>query len=504
MLPRSAGTRPVPRALLLTAGAALALTGCKMGPDYARPGVDTPDAYRDAPTNPQGASIADLPWWEVFQDPPLQELIAEALANNDDLRIAISRVEQARAIEVQTASPLYPQLSYGGGIGRGRNAVLGSPSPNDGATITSSLLTLNAAWELDLWGRIRRADEAALAEILAAEETRRAVMLSIVAAVAQAYIELLEFDHEIEIARDNVASFDKSLDLFTRRAGGGVDSRLQVLRATANQAQVAASIPELQRLTSIKENQISLLLGRNPGPIPRGQHLLDQPLPGHIPAGLPSDLLERRPDIRSAEQRLVAANARIGVALADYFPRIGLTAFFGKVSPELSAFTDGSTNAWSVAGALSGPLFTAGRLQGQEAQVRAEWDEARQRYEQTVRTAFGEVADTLITREKLEGVENELGRQVTALDEAVNMSRQRYDVGRANYFEILDAQQQLFPAQTSQSRARADRLVAVVQLYRVLGGGWNVDTAAWTTRTTAQAVPPPVAVDPATEPAFVK
>jgi multidrug efflux system outer membrane protein len=252
-----------------------------------------------------------------------------------------------------------------------------------------------------------------------------------------------------------------------------------VLRAQANLSQVAANVPELERLIAIKEHQISLLVGRAPGPLARGGGLLQQELPVEIPAGIPSDLLERRPDIRQAEQGMVAANALIGAAEADYFPRIGLTAFLGKASPELSQFSSGSSTAWSLAGSVSGPIFSAGRTDAQVRAAKAQFEESRARYEQTILTAFGEVANALVTREKLIGVEAELKKQVSALSQSAEMSRQRFDVGRASYFEILDSQQQLFPAETALARTTVSQYIAVVQLYRVLGGGWNVETSRW-------------------------
>lgn len=468
--------------LTALAGTALVLplSACKQGNDYTRAAFNSPSQYRGGQPLGEAASVADLPWWEVFNDPALQALIQTSLTNNYDLRIAISRIEQARAVQAQVASALYPQVGYQGGVGAGRNAFIGNPSPNNGDTNGSALLTVNAFWELDLWGRVRRADEAALARILAAEESRRGVMLILVTDVAQAYFELIELDLELEIARSNVASFEQTLDLFTRRSDGGVSTRLEVLRAQASLAQVASTIPELQRLIAVKENQINLLLGQAPSTVARGKALLDQTMPVEIPHGLPSDLLERRPDIRVAEQNLIAANAEIGVAMADYFPRIGLTAFFGKVSPELNNFTSGSTNAYSIAGSLSGPIFTAGRTKAQVEAAKAVFDEAQLQYEKTIVTAFGEVANALVAREQLAGIEVELNKQVAALTESVVMSRQRYDVGRANYFEILDAQQQLFPAETSLARTKVNQYIAIIQLYKALGGGWKMSTQDWT------------------------
>ncbi len=473
---RNAATALLPVSAAL---AVLAMPACMVGPDYKRPPVESPDSFRDGPAHPSPNSLADLAWWDLYKDPALQSLVRESLANNYDLRIAVARIEQARAVEVQTASPLYPELRYDAALGRGRNAFLGNASPNNGSTESGALLQLGAFWEIDLWGRIRRSDEAALAQILVAEENRRGVMLTLVTSVAQSYFELLELDTEIEIARKNVASFEKTLDLFSRRSGGGVGSKLEVFRAQANLSQVAATIPDLQRKVAIKENQINILLGRTPGPIQRGVPLTQQSMPIEIPAGLPSTLLERRPDILQAEQSMIAANALIGAATADFFPRIGLTAIFGKISNDLSAFSDSTSNAWSLAGTVTGPIFNAGRTQAQVDQAVAQYQQARLQYEQTVLNAFGEVANTLVTREKLTGIEAQLQQQVFSLSQAVDMSRERFDVGRSTYFEILDAQQQLFPAETSLARTRADQYIAVIQLYRVLGGGWNLKTEQW-------------------------
>jgi multidrug efflux system outer membrane protein len=470
--------KPIPIAALLAAAALL--SGCIQGTDYTRPGAEAPTSFRNGPDNPAAASVADLPWWEVFNDPALKSIIQESLQNNYDLRLAINRIEQARAIQAAVASPLYPQIGYEGGLSAGKNSFLGSPAPGNSDTNTSALLALTATWELDLWGRIKRADEAALAQILAAEENRRAVMLTLVTSVAQAYFELLELDLELQIAHDNAASFQTSYDLFERRSTGGVSTRLAVLRAQAALSQVTATIPELQRQINVKENAISTLLGRVPGPITRGAALLEQRLPVEIPAGIPSDLIQRRPDIRRAEQNLVSANANVGVALAERFPRIGLTAFLGKASPELHDFTNSSSNAWALGLNAVGPIFTGGRTDAQIALAKAQYEQALLEYKQTVLNSFSEVSDTLIARDRLVEVERELTKQVDALDAAVDMSRQRYDVGKANYFEILDAQQLLYPAEAARARAHADQYIAVIQLYRTLGGGWNLTTDKWT------------------------
>lgn len=459
------------------------LSGCALGPNYQRPPLNSPAAFRNAPTTQPAAtapaSLADLPWWEVFKDPALADLTHEALANGYDLRIAISRVERARAIAAQSQAELFPQLGYSGVISRGRNSFFGSAFPNGGVTESGALATLNAAWEIDLWGRIRRADEAALAQLMATEEARRGVMLSLVSEVAQDYLELLGLDLELTVARRNATSFTESLSIFRQRAQGGVGSNLQVLRAEAALANTAATIPELERQIQLKENQISVLLGRNSGPVSRSAPLAQLALPPDVPVGLPSDLLERRPDVRQAEENLKAANARVGVTVANFFPRLGLTALLGQVSPELSDFSSSRNNAWAIGADVSGPIFQGGRLRAQHDQAIAELEQARLTYKQTALAAFGDVADALIARQKLDEVRVQLAQSVQSLGEAVNVARQLYGAGRASYFEVLEAQQQLFPAEVALARTRTRQFVVIVQLYRALGGGWNLKDEQW-------------------------
>jgi multidrug efflux system outer membrane protein len=338
---------------------------------------------------------------------------------------------------------------------------------------------LNVAWEFDLWGRIRRADEAARAQILATEETKRGVMLSLVSDIAQAYFELLELDLQLQIAKRTTQSFGDSLAIFRQRLEGGVASILETARAEASLASTGATVPNLERLIAIKEDQINVLLGRNPGPIPRNATLIQQQTPPEIPVGLPSVLLERRPDIRQAEQELVAANAQIGVAVAEFFPKLGLTTFFGRVSPELSAFTAGKANMWAVVGSLVGPIFQGGRLLGQYEQAEARWEEAKLRYQQTALNAFQEVSNALTSRQKLEEVRAQQTRAVSALGDAVKVSTQRYVAGLSSYFEVLEAQQQLFPAENALAQTQLNQLLVVVQLYRALAGGWNLPDDKW-------------------------
>ena len=449
----------------------LLLAGCLVGPDYRRPAVNEPPAFRGQELVQQ-ASLANLPWWDVFKDEILTQLIQAALTNNYDQRIAATRVEQARAVAVQSRAELLPQIGYEAEGARGKNAVFGNPSAN-GVTGAAYAGVLNAAWEVDLWGRIRRLNEAARAEYLASEEARQGVTLSLVSAVAQAYFELLALDARLAIARRNAGSFTESLELFKARFEGGVASELESTRAEAALATTEAAIPELERDIMLKENEISVLLGRNPGPIPRSATLLQQTLPPEIPAGLPSALLERRPDVRQAEQSVRAANAQIGASLGDLFPRIGLTALFGRVSPQLSALNTSGANAWALDANIVGPLFQGNRLYGRYREVKAASEEAVLRYRQTALTAFGEVSDALVSLQKLDLVRVQEARAVKAYETAVRLSLDRYRAGKASYFEVLDAQQQLFPAENALAQTRLDQLLALVRLYKALGGGWQ-------------------------------
>jgi len=467
--------------ILVCIACVLSLTGCKVGPDYYRPPITTPDAFRDGPqtAGADAASLADRPWWEVFNDPTLVALIDEALVNNHDLRIAIARIEQARGIRAQTRSPLYPQLEYNAASGRGRNSAGDIAQFNGNQTENASRLTLDAFWELDVWGRIRRADEAALARLLAEEETRRAIMLALVSDVAQSYFTLLGLDLQKQIAIRNRDSFGQTSDIFQRRAAGGVESQLPVLRARASQSGAAAAIPQFERDIALTENQISILLGHAPQPISRTAALDDQVVQPEVPVGVPSHLLQRRPDIRALEAQMVAANAEIGVAIADYFPRIGLTALFGRASPELSMFASNGGTAWGIAGELGGPLFQGGRLKGQVQQARAFWDESIAQYEKSVLIALREVSDALIARQKLTEVEVEQQVAVTSLVDAVRLAIERFTAGRAGYFEVLEAQQELFPAEQALADTHTQQLLAYVQLYKALGGGWNMRDDTW-------------------------
>ncbi|HZR17705.1 MAG TPA: efflux transporter outer membrane subunit [Verrucomicrobiae bacterium] len=452
------------------------LTGCAVGPNYKRPVVDSPATFRAGNPAPN-APYADLAWWEVYKDNTLQGLIREALTNNYDLRIAMARVEQARALAMQARSQFVPSLNYNGTVSRGRNDAFGSGFPNNASTVDSAIATLNAFWEVDLWGRVRRLNESARAQFLASEEARRGVRLALFSDVATTYFQLLELDQELEIASRTTNSFGESLRIFSQRVAGGTASGLQSARAEAALEDAAAVVPAIRQRISATENQLCVLLGRNPGPIQRPTPLLTQEVP-EIPAGLPSQLLERRPDVRQAEQLLRSANAQIGESVAEFFPKIGLTAMLGKVSPELSGFTLGGANAWGIAAEGTGPLFEGGRLIGQYRQSKAARSEFELRYRLTILNAFREVSDALVSREQLVEMRDHQTHQVTALESAVKLSTERYVAGKADYYEVLEAQQQLFPAELNLARTQRDQLLAVVTLYKTLGGGWQHDNEA--------------------------
>lgn len=453
------------------------LAGCAVGPNYQQPKINTPANYRFAAGQTTN-SFGDLPWWEVFQDPTLQDLIRTALTNNYDLKQAVARVEQARQQSVGARAPFFPQIGYGSDVGRGRNAIFNTPAATGGATESSAQLNLNAAWEIDIWGRIRRSSEAARAQYLATDEARRGVMITLVSDVATAYFQLLELDLELQIQRSATNAYAGSYRIFNDRRINGVASKLETDRASAALANAAAVIPQLELNLATTENQLNVLLGRNPGPIKRTNSLNQSQLTPEIPAGLPSELLRRRPDVLSREQSLIAANATIGASFANFFPQIGLTTFIGKVSPELSAFTGGSANAWNVGATLAGPVFQGGALRAQYRAAKASFDEAKAAYEQSVLTAFVEVSNALIARQKFAEMRGYNDEAVVALSSSVELATQRYLNGKSSYFEVLQAQQELYPTQRAQAQAQVSELLAVVQLYKSLGGGWNQATNA--------------------------
>jgi multidrug efflux system outer membrane protein len=465
------------------------LAACAVGPNYKQPPLTVPDQYREVQGPPApAASLADQPWWDVFHDPKLQELIDEALGKGYDVQLAAWRVEEARARAGIARSEFWPQIFYGGQWSRGQQSSFVPPFTHTTQDLHS--VNVNFGWEIDLWGRIRRSNEAAKAQYLATEEARKGVMLSLVSEVATTYFQLRELDEELVISKDTVDAFQQTFDLYQRKLNEGAGNALQTSYASAARNQVAAQVPEIERQIEATENQLNFLLGRNPASIPRGLDLASQPMPPDVPAGMPSTLLQRRPDVRQAEQNLISANALVGVATADFFPTISLTGLFGGVSPEVSnLFPAGRT--WSIAAGLFGPLFQGGRLISQYDVAYAQWQQSRVSYEQTVTGAFSETTTVLYAREKLAGSVSELEKTVADYREMVRLTTLRYDSGLANYFEVLYAMQQLFPAEIALARQRLNLLVDYVDIYKALGGGWQIETPTWQQPSTASAAAKP-------------
>ncbi len=451
------------------------VAGCAVGPNYKRPPVTTPGQIRGHEGPAEAASLADAAWWEIFQDDVLKGLIREALENGYDVRLAAWRVEEARANAGIARSEFDPAIQAEASRSRSRRSV-GSTLGSEPVTLDE--VNLGLTWEIDLWGRIRRLNEAARAEYLSSEEARRGVLLSLVSEVATTYFELRALDLQLDIARRTAQAFQETYDLFDRRLEAGAASALETSSAEASLASTAANIPDLERRIAARENRLALLLGRSPEAIPRGTALNDQPLPQTIPAGLPSDLLERRPDVRQAEQRLVAANAEVGVAKADFFPTLSLTGAAGGVARQVSdLFGEGRT--WSIGGGLLSPVFQGRRLKNQHRAAVARWEEARVLYEQSVTNAFEEVSTALVAYQKLASQEREQARSVAAYRQAVGLSNERYVGGLSDYLEVLQAQQQLFPAENALAQTRFNRLATLVQIYKALGGGWRLPDPEW-------------------------
>jgi multidrug efflux system outer membrane protein len=450
----------------------LLMGGCVVGPDYHKPDTPVPAEFRAQVTPAESQSFADLPWWSVFNDTALQGLITKGLTSNYDLRIAVSRIEQARAQVDIVESEGNPQVGYGG-TAEAANAFVPTPGEKKGRTVTYGRFEglLNAAWELDLWGRIRHATESAEAHLLGQEDVRRGVMLTLVSDLAADYFRLLELDQELSIAQESARTYKNTLDLFRFRYEAGKDSRLPVERAQAAYEFSNATIHELQRQIGQLENAISTLVGDYPRPIQRGRSLREQSAP-RTPTGSTTALLQRRPDILNAEQGMIAANADIGVAVANFFPRIGLSAFLGGDAVNIASAWQ-TFGVWNLALNLAGPIYSGGRLEAAYQERQAYWDETVSQYKLTVLTAFKETSDALIAQQTLAPQRISLQAEVAALRHSAELALMRYDAGRASYFEVLEAQQQLFPAEDALAQTERDQLVAVVNLYKALGGGWD-------------------------------
>jgi outer membrane protein, multidrug efflux system len=454
------------------------LAGCAVGPKYRRPIVEPPSAFRGTAERAAAAdpnSLADLKWYEVFKDEQLQELVRTALSNNYDLHLAVARISAARANLGITRSDQFPSVTAGVDMTTLRNSSSGQFALPGGVSRdrTFGAVMLNLlSFEVDIWGRLRRATEAARANLLATEEDRKAVMTTIVGDVSAAYFNLLELDMELEIARETLATRQESLRLIQTRQRGGVATMLDVRQAEQLVYGAAQTIPDIERLIEQTENQINLLLGKDPGPVTRGRSLTEQEQPPSAPPGLPSSLLERRPDISAAEQNLVAATANIGVAKAAYFPQISLTGFLGGQSSQLSNLFSGG-GAWNFAPQATTPIFNAGLIKSNVRGAEAQRQLALTQYQQAIRTGFREVSDALVEYRKVKEIRAQQESLVTTLQDRSRLAYLRYRGGVDTQLNALDADRDLFAAELSLTQTRRNELLALVQLYKALGGGWQ-------------------------------
>ena len=466
--------------LFLLVAAAVVLTGCAVGPNYSRPAVQTPATYRSPMPQlaPETASLADLKWFEVFKDEKLQDLVRTALVENYDLRDAVTRVEAARANLGITRSQQFPNFDASGALTTvrlsrdGSLPIPASFAPSQNRTYGQATLDL-LSFELDIWGRLRRATEAARANLLSAEENRKAVVTTLVSDVATSYFSLRELDYELEISKETLRTRKASLGLIENRQGGGVATLLDRRQGEQLVDTAAETIPELQQRIEQTENQISLLLGKNPGEVSRGRALTEQQLPPEVPTGLPSVLLERRPDIRAAEENLIAANAQIGVAKAAYFPQISLTGFLGGQSTQLSGLFSAPSRAWTLAPQITQPIFTAGRLRNNVRVAEAQQKSAVTQYQKAIQTAFTEVSNALIAHQRVRESRAQQELLVTALEDRKRLAYVRYRGGVDTLLNALDADRDLFQSQLALSQIRLSEVLSVVQLYKALGGGWQ-------------------------------
>ena len=461
------------RVRCLLAMPTLLLIGCTVGPKYKRPPVTVPDAYRGlAPeASPQtAASLGDEKWWTVFQDPQLQQLIRTALSQNYDVRIAATRVLQAQAALGITRADQFPTIT--GGISS-TNERFAQTRVTPAFETSPTQVNLSLFWELDFWGKYRRATEAARATLLATEWGQKAVMSTLVSNVVSAYFQLLELDSELQISSNALTSRKESLQLTEVRAKGGATSLLDVRQSEQLVYTAAAAIPDLERRIEQQENFIHILLGENPAGVTKGKPLVEHPVLPTVPVGLPSSLIARRPDINAAEQQLIAANARIGVARAAYFPQITLTALGGFQSPALSDLFTGPAGLWSFGGQLVQPIFTGGRIRSNVRLTEAQQQEAVLVYQQSIQQAFREVADSLIAYRKNQEFRVQQEALTNSAQDATRLSNMRYRGGVTSYLEVLDSDTRYFDAQIGLAQAQLNERLALVQLYNALGGGWQ-------------------------------
>jgi outer membrane protein, multidrug efflux system len=482
------------RSVLITVLGALLPVACMLGPDYQRPAVEAPAVFQYEPKD--AAETADTPWWQQFQDPVLDQLISESLAHNSNIAIAAANVEQAAAVLTQTRSQLFPLVGYGAGGQRERaiEPEFAQQLPNYPNPSSAYQAALSASWEIDLWGRIRRQSESAYANVLATDEARRGVILSVVAATASSYVQLRALDQQLVVANRTLQTYKEAVDLFTLQFKYGQVSQMNVAQAQSQYEAAAAQIPLIESQIAQTQNSLAVLIGRDPGPIARGKPIDDLVLP-QVPAGLPSQLLERRPDLLQAEQQLIAANAQIGAAKALYFPAISLTGAFGSASTDLSNLFSGPARVWSYAGSITGPIFSFGAISGQVAQAEALQNAALENYQLSIRNAFADVDNALVANLKLQEQLVAQTRLVAALQDYTRLANLQYKGGYTSYSTVLQAEQALFPAELNLVSIRAQMFTSSVNIYKAMGGGWVAEADAMTDNTPspppASAVPPP-------------
>jgi outer membrane protein, multidrug efflux system len=471
------------------------VSACTLGPDYKRPQITAPATFQYETKD--AAATADTPWWQQFQDPVLEQLIDEALKHNTNVQIAAANVEQAAALMLQTRSQLFPIVGYGAGAQRERTRepAFASLIPNYPNPASAYQAALQASWEIDLWGRIRRQSESAYANVLATDEARRGVILSLVAQVANSYLQLRGLDAQLDVAKKTLQTYKESVDLFTLQFQYGQVSMMNVAQAQSQYETAAAQIPLIESQIAQTQSSLAVLIGRDPGPIVRGKSVYDLQLP-QVPAGVPSALLARRPDLNQAEQQLVAANAQIGAAKALYFPTISLTGAFGNASADLSKLFSGPARVWSYAGSVVGPIFTFGAVSGQVAQAEAAQNAALLNYQLSIRNAFADVDNALIANQKLKQQLDAQVKLVAALQQYNELARLQYDGGYTSYSTVLQAEQALFPAELNLASIRAQLFASAVNIYKAMGGGWvgQADQLTGSTPATpaTNALPPPL------------
>ena len=462
----------VGRRIAFAACCAALLGGCVQGPDYVKPQVAVPEAYRYAGlTTGLDAHLTGQDWWAGFGDPHLSQLVREALASNRDLMIATARVDEFGAILAGTKSQALPQVGYGLSGNRSRASEEKLPQFVDPLSTTWSSL-LSANWEVDLWGRIRRETEAARANLLASEEARVGVTITLIASVIGGYVTLLDLDEQLRVTEATIAGRSKSVELFEMRLAGGWISEFEMSQVRSEYEAALSQRPPILQAVAIQENALSVLVGRNPGSIARSKSLdvLQSPT---VPAGLPSELLVRRPDIRQAEQQLIASNALIGAARALFFPRISLTGLLGFASGSLNSLFTGPAHTWSFTGDIAGPIYTGGGLTAAVDQAAARRDQQFANYELVIQNAFRDVEDSLADLRHSAELRDTLRRRVITLSRSVELATERYENGYSDYLDVLDAERSLFSAQLQLSSARGDYKRALVNLYRALGGSWS-------------------------------